>query len=244
MTFSTRRFGVVLAIAILAAALSACGGSAASVAPSPTTVAPPSDAPTVSPSEAASPSETASPTETATTPGASLATTGRIEIPDRGIAVTLPDGWNRIDLGAGDLAALMAAAGDLDPVLAEQYTAQIQAMISAGLALFAFGPDPSSGQNVTILAIPGLGLSLDLIEQLNSSQIGAIAEGEVKSERVTLPAGEAIHFQYEITADALGGAAALDQYLLLAGDNQLVVTITAATPAEGAAIANSIEVLE
>ncbi len=242
MTFSTRRFGVVLAIAILAAALSACGGSAASVAPSPTTAAPPTNAPSDAPT--ASSSEAASPSETATTPGASLATTGRIEIPDHGIAVTLPDGWNRVDLGSGDLEALMAAAGDLDPILAEQYTAQIQTMISAGLALFAFGPDPSSGQNVTILAIPALGLSLDLLEQVNSSQIGAIAEGEVKSERVTLPAGEAIHFQYEITADGLGGAAALDQYLLIAGEDQLVVTITAATPAEGAAIANSIEVLE
>lgn len=242
MTFCTRRFGVVLAIAILAAAFSACGGSTASVAPSPTTAAPPTSAPSDAPTE--SPTEAASPSETATTPGASLATTGRIEIPDRGIAVTLPDGWNRIDLGAGDLAALMAAAGDLDPVLAEQYTAQIQAMISAGLALFAFGPDPASGQTVTILAIPGMGLSLDLIEQLHSSQIGALAEGEVKSERVNLPAGEAIHFEYEIAADALGRAAGLDQYMLLAGDNQLVVTITAATPAEGAAIANSIEVLE
>ena len=237
MTLTSRRFGVVLTIAILAAALSACGGSAAPVAPSPT-IAAPSDAPTASPSEAAPPSETAM------TPGASLATTGRIEILDHGIAVTLPDGWNRVDLGSGDLEALMAAAGDLDPVLAEQYTAQIQAMLSVGLALFAFGPDPSSGQNVTILAIPGLGLSLDLLEQLNSSQIGAIAEGEVKSERVTLPAGEAIHFQYEITADGLGGAATLDQYLLIAGEDQLVVTITAATPAEGTAIANSIEVLE
>ena len=242
MTFSTRRFGVVLTTAILTAAVSACGGSAASVAPSPTTVAPPTSAPSDAPTE--SPSAAASPSETSTRPGASLATTGRIVIPDRGIAVTLPDGWNRVDLGAGDLAALMAAAGDLDPDIAEQYTAQIEAMMSAGLALFAFGPDPSSGQNVTILAIPGLGLSLDLLEQLTSAQLWAIAEGEVKSERVTLPAGEAIHFQYEITADALGGAAGLDQYLLFAGDNQLVVTITAATPAEGAAIANSIEILE
>ena len=36
----------------------------------------------------------------------------------------------------------------------------------------------------------------------------------------------------------------VDQYLLLAGANQLVVTVSNATETEGAAIANSIEVLD
>ena len=243
----TTRLRATLAALLVSAALAACGGTTTSSAPaaSPEASQP---APSASPSEVAtaSPSEapTASPSEAAATPGSSLATTGRIEIPDKGVAVTLPEGWTRIDLTAGDLDALLEAAGAADPALAQQYSAQIQQMLAAGLALFAFGPDPLAGTNVTILAIPSMGVSLDLLEQINTAQIEALAQGEVDSERVTLPAGEAVHFEYSVPVAATGQTTTIDQYLLIGGDNQLVVMITGATPEDGDAIANSIEVLD
>ena len=41
---------------------------------------------------------------------------------------------------------MAAGLGELDPSVAEQYTAQVEAMVATGLAVFAFGPDPSTGR--------------------------------------------------------------------------------------------------
>jgi hypothetical protein len=232
-TRTRRALGALLIV--LAAA--ACGGTTATSTPSAEATAAPPNASVAAPS--AAPDATAS----AAVPGASLATSGRIEVPDKGFAVTLPDGWTRIDLSAGDLEALMAAAGDLDPALAEQYSTQIQAMVSSGLAVFALGPDAASGSNLSILALPGGGLSLDLLEQINSVQLEQLAQGEIESERVTLPAGEAIHYTYQVSG--VGGTSpTIEQYLVLAGDNQLVVSVTGGSAGDAEAIANSIELLD
>jgi hypothetical protein len=88
-----------------------------------------------------------------------------------------------------------------------------------------------------------MGLSLDLLDQINQSQLENLAEGDVVSERVKLPAGDAIHYRYSIGVEGTGGAT-LDQYFVLAGANQLVVTATNASEADAQAIANSIEVVD
>ncbi len=118
--------------------------------------------------------------------------------------MTLPDGWTRVDLSAGDLEAIMAAAGELDPALAQAYTDQIATLVGAGLVIFAFGPDATTGTNVNVLALPAMGVSLDLIEQLNTSQIEQLADGDVEVERVQLPAGESVHFSYTVAAGRRG----------------------------------------
>lgn len=226
---------------VVALALVGCGGTPATTAPAATATV----APTAVATEAAPSPSVATTTAPSATSGSGLATTGRIEVPDHGFAVTLPDGWTRIDLSAGDLEALMqAGVGELDPELAAQYSAQIQSMIAVGLALFALGPDAASGTNLTVLAIPSMGLSLDLLEQLNTQQIEQLAGGDVASERVTLPAGEAIHFEYGLPGSTGSAEASIDQYLLIAGDKQLVVTVTGGTSADAEAIATSIEVLD
>ena len=235
MTINTRRLGGALSIMLLAASLAACGGStpSASVAPATDAVtpAPASVAPAASPSAGA-----------VATPASSLATTGRIVVADKGFAVTLPDGWTRVDISPEALEAAMAAS-ELDPALAAQYEAQIKSLLGTGLSIFAFGPDPTAGTQVTVLALPGMGLSLDLLDQINRSQLESLAEGDIVSERVTLPAGDAIHYRYSIGVEGTGGAT-LDQYFVLAGANQLVVTATNASEADAKAIANSIEVVD
>lgn len=242
MTTSQRRLGGALAITLLSSALVACGGATASAtltagSPSPVTTPAPSVAPETSPSTSPS-------ADAGATPGASMATTGRIEVPEHKIALTLPDGWTRVDLSAGDMDAIMEAAGNVDPALAQQYSAQIQALIASGLAVFAFGPDPAAGTNLNVMAIPGAGLSLDLLEQMNSAQIKALAGDDVVTERITLPAGDAVHYRYELTAQGMPAGTSIDQYLMVAGSKQLVVTVTNASTAEATAIANSIEVLD
>lgn len=238
MTFQTRRLGGALSSTLLAIALAACGGStpSATVAPdSEVTPAPASVEPVGSPG--ASPSAAA-----AATPGSSLATTGRIEVADKGFALTLPDGWTRVDVTPEALEAAMEAS-DLDPALAAQYSAQIKALLGTGLSVFAFGPDPTAGTQVTVLALPSMGLSLDLLDQINTAQLEQLAAGDIETERITLPAGEAIHYRYALGTEAAAGAT-LDQYFIIAGPNQLVVTATNASPEDAAAIANSVETLD
>jgi hypothetical protein len=236
MTNLTLRLRGALSITLLSIALAACGGST----PSAPIV-------TVDPVTGATPVPTsgeldASPTAPgAATPAGNLATTGRIVVADKGFAVTLPDGWTRVDVTPEALDAAMEAS-DLDPALAAQYEAQIKNLLGTGLSIFAFGPDPSKGTQVTVLALPGMGMSLDLLDQINSSQLENLAQGDVVSERITLPAGDAIHYRYALGVEGAGGAT-LDQYFILAGSNQLVVTATNASEADARAIANSVEVV-
>ena len=239
MTIHTPRLAGALSVTLLSIALAACGGATPSASVAPTTAgtpAPGSVGPDASPSAAASPSA-----GSAATPAGSLATTGRIVVADKGFALTLPDGWTRVDITPEALEAAMAAS-ELDPALAAQYEAQIKSLLGTGLSIFAFGPDPSAGTQVTVLALPGMGLSLDLLDQINKSQLENLAEGEIVSERVTLPAGDAIHYRYALGVEGTGGAT-LDQYFILAGSNQLVMTATNASEADAKAIANSVEVL-
>lgn len=226
----------ILGTTLLAVALSGCAGTAAPTA-LPTTTA----APTAAATPASTPAQTATTAPTAT-PGASLATTGRIEIAEKGFAVTLPDGWTRIDLAAGDLEAIMAAAGAADPALAGAYSAQIQAMLAGGLVLFALGPDPAAGTTLTVLELPSGGLSLDLFEQVMTPQLEAQADGAIKAERVTLPAGEAIHFTYTLPAGTAPVPVSVDQYIVLTGASALVITVSGAQGDAGT-IAGSFETL-
>ena len=248
MTLAHRRLHGPALVAGLAVLLAACGGTT----PSGASPAASQAAATAAPTEAASPSPTTAPTEApsaspseapsaSATAGASLATTGRIEVADAGFAITLPDGWTRVDLNAQDMDAILQQFSALDPETAQVYAQQIQGLLAAGLRVFAFSPDFSA--NVNVLTIPGMGVSLDLIEQLNLTQVEQFAQGDVTSERVDLPAGEAIRFSYDVD-NGSGSTVSLDQYLLLAGNQQLVVTVTGGTDAEATEIAESIEVLE
>ena len=235
-TLSRRLFGG-LASSFLAVSLAACGGTAA-----PATQAPASSAPTSAPvtsPPSATPAATPFPTA-----GASLATTGRIEFADKKFAVTLPDGWTRIDVSANDLDALLAAAGASNPALADAYSAQIKAMLAAGLVLFAFGPDPSQGTNVNILVTPSFGVSLDLLEQANLAQIKPLADGEITTERVALPAGPAVHLRYAIAAAGQPVSPSIDQYFLVTDSAQYIVSVTNGEAGDAAAMAQSIELLD
>lgn len=233
MTIHTRRLGGALSVTLLSIALAACGGATPSASVAPTTG--------VTPAPASLPPSASASAGAAATPAGSLATTGRIVVADKGFALTLPDGWTRVDITPEALEAAMAAS-ELDPALAAQYEAQIKSLLGTGLSIFAFGPDPSAGTQVTVLALPGMGLSLDLLDQINKSQLENLAEGEIVSERVTLPAGDAIHYRYALGGEGTGGAT-LDQYFILAGSNQLVMTATNASEADAKAIANSVAVL-
>lgn len=241
----TRRAPIV-ALAALAILVAACGGGPASPstaadtpAPSAATTPAPTVAPTPAPTEAASEAPSAS-----TGGGAGLPTTGRIEIPDAGIAVTLPDGWTRIDLTAEDLDAILEAAGQSDPAMAAMLSEQVRALAAAGLTFFAIGDDITTGETMNVLTTPAMGLSLDLLESLNQAQLEQLAvEGTLEADRVTLPAGEAIRFAYDLPSQG-GAAASVVQYALVANERMVVLSVSAGDPEDVEAIAGSIEALD
>jgi hypothetical protein len=240
MTSSTRKRASALAgVALVTLVAAACGGSPAASAPASTSAEPPATASTA-PSSEPSPSVAASPSASA---AASVATTGRIVVPEHRFAVTLPQGWTRIDLQAQDIDAMLDAAGSMNADLAELYSQQIRAMAAQGLVVFAFGPDPGMGSNLNILSTASLGLSLDFLEQANLAQLKSLTNGEIASERVQLPAGEAIHLRYSMSAGTGVPAPTIEQYFLLNGDRQLVVSITNASEADADAISRSIELI-
>jgi hypothetical protein len=230
-----RRVAGGLLIASFAFGAAACSGS------SPTTAPVASQAPTTAPSVAPTTAPTTAPSATA---GTSVATTGRIEFADKGFAVTLPDGWTRIDLDSQDLDSLLKAAGESNPALAQAYSAQIKSMLAAGLVLFAFGPDPVAGTNVNILVAPSFGVSMDLLEQASVAQVKSIASGDVSTDRVTLPAGQALHLKYSLASGNLPSGPAVEQYVLVTDKDQYVVSVTNATAGEAESIARSIELLK
>jgi len=239
MNVRARLLGVA-AVALVAAACTATPAPSTPAASSTSPATTASSAPSVAPSASASASASAAATASA---GASVATTGRIVIPDHDFAVTLPNGWTRIDLAAQDIDALIEAAGAQNPQLAQSYTQQIRAMAAQGLVLFAFGPDMTSGTNLNVLSTPNMGLSLDFLEQANVAQVKALANGAVTSERVQLPAGEALHMRYALSTATGAPSPTIEQYMLINGDKQLVVSLTNTSEAEASAIAQSIELL-
>jgi hypothetical protein len=237
MISSTRTRAIAIAgVALLAIVAAACGGSPAT--PAPATTSQPAATASTAPSSEPSPSVAATASPTA---AASVATTGRIAVPEHRFSVTLPEGWTRIDLGAQDIDAMLNAAGSMNPDLADLYSQQIRAMAAQGLVVFAFGPDAGMGSNLNILSTPSMGLSLDFLEQANLAQLKALTNGEIASERVQLPAGEAIHLSYSMSAGTGMPAPSIEQYFLLNGDKQLVVSITNASKADADAISRSIE---
>jgi hypothetical protein len=101
-----------------------------------------------------------------------------------------------------------------------------------------------AGTNVNILVAPSFGVSLDLLEQASVAQVKAIATSGVSSDRVTLPAGQALHLTYALASGNLPTAASVEQYVLVANQQQYVVSVTNAKAGEAAAIASSIELLK
>ena len=109
--------------------------------------------------------------------------------------------------------------------------------------IFAFGPDITTRTSLNVLSLPSMGMNLDLLEQASLAQLKTLAEGEVSTERVTLPAGGALHLRYNIKSANQPAPPTIDQYLVLLGDRRLMVSVTNASAADAAAIAGSLEKL-
>jgi hypothetical protein len=205
----------------------ACGGTspAATTPPSPAGQATLSAAPTptVAPSPTPSPTSTPTPSPTAaasegssspppaSTPGGSLAETGRIVDTANGFAITLPEGWRRIPLGvsAADLARFFPPGSEMGQLIGGQVG---QAAI-LGIKLWAFDFRPKSivagyAPNLSVIVQPATaGFSLATVKELILAQLKSITGvTHVEAAAVVLPAGDAVRTTYELQLTTAAGA--------------------------------------
>ena len=220
-----------------------CGGTTTS--PSPSASATPAPTPTAAASAAPSASAGA-----VATPAASQATTGRIELPDKGFAVTLPDGWQSFPVDPVALQKMADAVGTKSAI-GQSLQRAIDTGQTAALSFWAFDmSDAAPGsRNVTVLTQPAANIPLSLVESAVKGQIASIGGSDIETETVTLPAGEALRLTYTLTvSNAAGDEIKTSQalYWIQTDKRTIVVTGTgpdAAKDAELQAIVESIEAL-
>jgi hypothetical protein len=249
MAPSTRAARAVLAVVGIAVILVGCGSSTPTATASPVATAPAAASPTAEAPTSAAPSTSAG-------AGDPVATTGRIVDESAGFAVTLPDGWRRLDLTAEDREAIIGAgAENLSPEARTLLEGQLESLVASGLTFFAIDEVNATDQfvpNVNILATPTGGLTLDMLTQATVGQLRVAfptMDGELVQEPVTLPSGEATHLSYNLPAGTAGAIAlTFHQYLIVGDGTAYIVTVTgqdgAATAAAGEAVAGSFELLD
>ena len=218
------RLAVLAILALLCLVVSACGSSAspATSASAPVQTPDPTErpAPTDEAPESAAPSEA----------GSDLPTSGRIEVADKGYALTLPDNWFRVDMTDESLQEILGAGvEELPEGFSETMKAQVQQMLQSGVSMLAYRlPDGESelGTNINLIVLPAYGMTLDTLEALNKAQIQQIIgeDGVIETSRVDLAAGEAALLEYSF--DSAG--ANIDQYYLVGDGSQLILTCTIA----------------
>ncbi len=222
-----------------------CGGTTASSSPSS---AAPTSAPTPTASAAPSPSATAA---AVATPAASQATTGRIELPDKGFAVTLPDGWQSFPVDPVALQKMADALGTKTGI-GESLQRAIDAGQTAALSFWAFdmGDAAPGSRNVTVITQPAANIPMSLVESALKGQISAIGGvGKIDSQTVTLPAGEALRLTYTLTVPTAAGKdiqTSQAMYWIQGDKRTIIITGTgpnAAKDAELQAIVESIEAI-
>jgi hypothetical protein len=255
MNLPLRRLGsLASALAALALVLAACGGSTATSSPTEA----PEPTPSPNPTEASTPEPTTSQAPASASTGGPVGTTGRIVDEEAGYAVTLPDGWLRLDLSEGDIEQFFETGLDaMSPEAAQLLQGQVTAMLASGMRFFAIdqaGVTPEFAPNMNILVTPTGGTSLDLLEQVIVGQLEATLPdiaGEIETERLTLPSGDSLRMSYALDVDPTGGSAmqvAIHQFLIIDGAQGIFLTVSGPASDEFAAealgIAEGFELLD
>lgn len=184
---------------------------------------------------------------TAAAPGASGGATGddlpdgleRVEVSDEGFSIGLPDDWDELsaeDLGeSGIFEELESANPEAADVLAQAQ----QAIESGQIALFAFDAEPDDPEstfaaNLNVISAGEVdGSAQDAADQMAEGVRAQVpVNGEVETETVTLPAGEAGVVRYEWTVAGGDGSStdvSVTQYAVLAGGDGFILSFSAAS---------------
>ncbi len=211
----------ILALATLALGLAAAGcggGTTPTASPGPGQ----SSSPTVAPS---TPAPTALPTA-ALTPGPSAsANTGSAPYD-----ITIPTGWESFDLADPAAKVGLDAFVEANPNLA----ASIQAFESIPGVRMAV--NPLLGDFMLVITTPSNGVGLDTLAQSFTAQFQLVPglQGTPTPKNLTLPGGDAVHWDLKLTSNKPGGGTitAQESIYLFANSTDAVI-VEFVTPAGG-----------
>jgi hypothetical protein len=207
--------------------VAACSGAAASpTAPAPGTATAAPASPVTSPASAAPSS--------AVSVAPSQATTGRIEVPEHGYGLTLPDGWKRIPLDQTSLDAFVAQLPP-DSDIARILSSQAGQMATSGISLWAMDLSTDAilsgfAPNANIIVQPSSGLTLDTLKAVAQGQLQNVsAISDVQVADVTLPAGPAVKATYALNQATTSGTTITvsgTQYYVIGTTNLYIVSLS------------------
>jgi hypothetical protein len=202
--------------------------AAATQAPTPTPVATPRPTPTATatPAPTPAPTESPEPVSSPTPRPLPAGQRGKISLPELGITMTLPKGWQTLGLTENDLEAIYGAVppGTLPDGLQDQ----LPALVSQGLRLWAFDLRRAAhGANVSLLETRPVSADLALLSARNSIAFvkGATLTG---SKLVTIDGVECARLDVRFSLTMLGKEvrATETQLWLTLPDRTLVLTVS------------------
>ncbi|PJF21553.1 MAG: hypothetical protein CUN56_10480 [Phototrophicales bacterium] len=143
-----------------------------------------------------------------------------------GLSISVPESW--IDVSDED--ALMAAGADALSESNPQLSSILEMAQTQDFAFFLLDPTTTANLNVIVQASPSP-VTLDQLEMLLPGQYESFGITVVDSQRVELPAGEALRFQLEVALDSSADPLVVKQfqYILVENDNFYFLTMGLAT---------------
>lgn len=150
---------------------------------------------------------------------------GRVEVPEAGYAITLPDDWTYVRPQASDVEAIVDALETMDPELATMVEASLSGGAGFSISLMGFAPTlPGAfAKNCNVVSGATNGLSLEWIAAANMSQLEAL-EWDAELSTDVLPVGDVARIDY--SADFGGTELEQTVWLYVDGDTQQNLTCT------------------
>lgn len=163
----------------------------------------------------------------------------QVEVADEGFSIALPEDWDELsaeDLGESGIFDELESANPE----AAQVLAQAQEAIESGqIAMFAFDAEPGDPEstfaaNVNVISAGEVdGTAQEAADQMAEGIRAQVpVNGEVETDTVTLPAGEAGVVRYEWSVSGGDGSStdvSVTQYAVLADGDGFILSFSAAS---------------
>ena len=185
-----------------------------------------SSSPSGTPVITQAPTPTAASPTVAPTPSAAATASADNPFAGQAFNLDLPDGWQTFDMdnpnGKAALDAFVKANPEMGPA--------IQAFKTLPNVVFA--SNPLLGNVVVAFSIPTGGVTLDTLKESFNVQFASVPGlvNQPKPEKVTLPAGDAIHWDLKLSVNGAGGTKQeVDEslYLVVSGTTAVLVEFVA-----------------
>jgi hypothetical protein len=169
----------------------------------------------------------------------------RYELPQDGIAISMPDTWTPLTLDPELIGAAIGEVGTQNPSLESFFTSDlVQNLAAIGIKFYGLDADVTAitqstptSLNVLVQDI-GISLPFDSFVELNLNQLPLLygEDVEISEERITIDGLEASRISYEATlANAFGqlDTVRFEQYLLLDGEIAYILTMASVSDIAG-----------